>query len=323
MTGDDISDELEDIKQELRQQRIKSTKQQIERRTENVQVLFALSIIGATATILSGNYLSGGQGPELVNVSYWNVVLYSFLISNIVFLFVKLTTLPIRGYFGPDILGFFHEFVEPMLYFFTIVGLSVALPIGLVMEYSGFNISTGNARLLAILLMLLPLFASVVFSIYKRANDIMEQFISEYEAIASISDMSVDEAEIDEDIIRIAILLSPTVPSIVLLKLLLDTINELRGTSGEPEESENPSEWSLRRFLNESLDNELDEEAISEIERIIDDMDEEDMRRVIRNWRKDLRRKRETGQLDEEYQRKEAVLNALHEYSVRAEKTDE
>lgn len=321
MSGDDQSDSLDEIKYEVKQQRIEAEKRQIERRTENVQVLFSLAVIGATATFLTGDSLIT-QEIEFINNIYWDTIFIIFLISNLTFLFMKLVTLPVRNYFGSASLQIFHKLVEPMLYSFTILGLGTAVLIGGVLEFLEVSRFIISERWSAILLMLLPFVASIIISMYVRINEIKGQFVSEYEKLASNIGIDPSQAGVDEELVRLAkVMVLPSRP--LVLRFMKRFMKKKTDTFGEKSETaqQRPSEWTFGMFLRDNLDN-IDDENVDDIERMWSKLDDNQRSNIMQQMRQDLRRMRETGGNAREYRRKQKLLNTLYEYESSKEKED-
>lgn len=172
----ELKTELERLQEQIRDLKEEYQTQTLERRMENLQVLVAIGVIGAAATVLSSPLRDTPVWQSILSSTYWRWVLSGFLIANAAFLLIKLLTIPLRRITGYDGLKPVHSFLEPLLYFFAVLGMLSAFGFWLVLSRIAPSIFVNNQAAFAALSMLIPFILSLFVASLFRMRAAIDEY---------------------------------------------------------------------------------------------------------------------------------------------------
>ena len=194
--GGELIDEIRELRGEFREYRREANQQNVNRRVENVQILVALAVVGAVVTLYSSGIAEKEFWQAIIESPYWSVILLVFVGSNMVFLLLKLVTVPLIPSFDHQHISFVHNEIEPFLYFFAILGLVSSLIVRVIVSPLYTELGTDIQTVLAIISLPFPL---VIAFMYARANRI-SAIIRKYSTTISLVAEIADELEKDNRI---------------------------------------------------------------------------------------------------------------------------
>jgi len=114
MDDDRVEKELIRLREDLREHHEDSRQKELDRRIENIQILIALAVVGASISIYSSQVTNTPFWQKLLNSSYWEIVILAFVFANALFLILKLLTIPLQQISNSTSLSYIHDTIEPV-----------------------------------------------------------------------------------------------------------------------------------------------------------------------------------------------------------------
>lgn len=176
MDDDRVEKELIRLREDLREYHEDSRQKELDRRIENIQILIALAVVGASISIYSSQVINTPFWQRLLNSSYWKIVISAFVSANALFLILKLLTIPLQQISNSTSLSYVHDTVEPFLYFFAVAGALSAVIIGGTITIIQPNLDQVGQISFAIISLILPLISAVLYAQAYRLNISLERY---------------------------------------------------------------------------------------------------------------------------------------------------
>ena len=230
--GDDLVDEIVKLQDAFEDYAETSQATQRERRVENIQVLVALAVVGAAISVFSYSPSNNILRKSLSSSDFLSTLFLIFIGANVLFLFLKLLTIPLYKPNQQSWVAYIHRYIEPLLYFFTVSGAGFGLLVWTSIAFTDFDPGPTSKVILAVISILVPsLIASVVAQL-SRINSILnsyQQSLTNIERSFQRSELteSFTEEEQIEMMVRLQMFLIPSSISFRILNLLLEISADL------------------------------------------------------------------------------------------------
>jgi hypothetical protein len=118
---EEVIREIRELRQDIRNHNESEADREKHRRVENIQILVALGVIAATTRLITSDTSNNGW-DALFQSDFWTVVVSAFLLGNILFVLLKLITIPLLPmYEDRGTFSFINNYIQPFLYLFTIL----------------------------------------------------------------------------------------------------------------------------------------------------------------------------------------------------------
>lgn len=221
-SDEDLLKEIRTLREEFEEYRAFSDRETARRRVENIQVLVSLGVVGAAITILSSRRFGSSLWQELLSSPYWGIIIKVFVAANVLFLTLKMITIPLRQFSDNEIILSVHEFWETFLYFFAVLGGVISIPFWYVYKISFGDISPQEMQNLALATFIIP---AVLGFIIGRANRVVSAIYRSQLFLAELNHIlertAEQQLEIIDEVFEVFIL---TTPSPLVIDLLYELV---------------------------------------------------------------------------------------------------
>ncbi|MDL0126307.1 hypothetical protein PNQ92_12945 [Halobacterium salinarum] len=173
---DDLIEEIVQLQDAFEDYAETSQTTQRERRVENIQVLVALAVIGAAISIYSYPQSNNPIRQLLSSSNFLNILFLTFIASNVVFLILKLLTIPLYEPNQKSWIAYIHRYIEPLLYFFTVSGVGVGILVWIFLVSTDFNPGSTVRAIIAVTSLLIPLFIASMIAQLSRIRSILDAY---------------------------------------------------------------------------------------------------------------------------------------------------
>lgn len=169
MRGDNEEDdqllaEIQDLREDFKEYANSTSQRRANRRVENIQVLIALTVVAGLISIYSSDIYEMDISQYIVQNPFWRIILGTFVLGNILFLILKLITIPIISISNNRVIAFFHDEFEPFLYLFAILAVLFGLVVRVLVSPIFHQVGESGQSLFAIIALIIPAFIGAIYS---------------------------------------------------------------------------------------------------------------------------------------------------------------